>query len=295
MTDALETPDGRDEFAVPDIDVPFDMRPNLELLGIQEIERGVCHDTYENRALMRRAGIKWDTVYDNYGKPTELVMGRSEEAQAERRIMSLSEKRPLLEDPTDNNSDYLTGVALMIEATATRLAPPWVIGATKRWIKERTEGAEGRKPCPKPHRCIFVKTDGLRCMLWASGLVTDGGLCRVHLSKVKSRSGKDIERARMKITQSAPYAVDVLEELMIHASSEPVRLKSATEILDRAGVRGGVEIDISGDIQMRSAADIVSERLERLAAGAAHTQELMAGVEVDDANVIIESGSEQTE
>ena len=79
-----------------------------------------------------------------------------------------------------------------------------------------------------------------------------------------------VDKARKKIQQAAGYAVDTLEELMADAVSEPVRLKAATEILDRAGVRGGVEIDVGVDISgERPAHVIVAERLERLAAAKA--------------------------
>jgi hypothetical protein len=74
--------------------------------------------------------------------------------------------------------------------------------------------------------------------------------------------------------QSAPYAVDVLEELMESAQSEPVRLKASTEILDRAGVRGGVELDVGVDVTVRSPHEVIKERLARLAAGAQHLVEL---------------------
>ena len=293
MTEITDGKD-KDEHAAPDIDVPYDMRPDLTELGIIEVERGVCIDSYENRAIMRRAAIRWDTVWDTYGKPTEFLMGRSEEALAERRVMNINEKRALLSDSKDNNSDYITGVALMIEEKASRLAPPWVLGATKRWISERAGESSGRKnPSPLPHRCVFVKTDGLRCMFWSNGLVTDGGLCRTHLSKTKHHTSQAVEKARQKIMQSAPYAVDVLEEMMIFAVSEPTRLKAATEILDRAGVRGGVEIDITGDLTVRSSADIVSERLDKLAAAAARTQEVLAEHAIEIADVIIDTPAEE--
>jgi hypothetical protein len=106
-------------------------------------------------------------------------------------------------------------------------------------------------------------------MLWSSGRPKDDGLCRVHLRSVKKRPGEDIERARAKLTQAAPYAVDMLEDMMENAISEPVKLKAATEILDRAGIRGGVEFDASVKvIDSRPAAIIIQERLDRLAASA---------------------------
>jgi hypothetical protein len=61
---------------------------------------------------------------------------------------------------------------------------------------------------------------------------------------------------------------------MESAQSEPVRLKASTEILDRAGVRGGVEIDVGMDVTVRNPHEIIRERLERLAAGAQHMLEL---------------------
>jgi hypothetical protein len=64
--------------------------------------------------------------------------------------------------------------------------------------------------------------------------------------------------------QSAPRAVEILEALLESAESEPVKLKAATELLDRAGVRGGYEIDQNVAIDVRPAADILQERLKTL-------------------------------
>jgi hypothetical protein len=106
-------------------------------------------------------------------------------------------------------------------------------------------------------------------MLWSSGRPKDDGLCRIHLRSTKHKTSDDIERARNKLVQAAPYAVDLLEDLMENAESEPVKLKAATEILDRAGVRGGIEVDTSVNIDVRPAASIIAERLQRLTATAA--------------------------
>jgi hypothetical protein len=105
--------------------------------------------------------------------------------------------------------------------------------------------------------------------MWSSGRLKDDGYCRVHLGSIQRKPGEDVERARAKLTQAAPYAVDVLEDLMENAQSEPVRLKASTEILDRAGVRGGIEFDARLEVtDGRSPAEVVAERLNRLAAGA---------------------------
>jgi hypothetical protein len=194
------------------------------------------------------------------------------------------------------NSDYITGYDLMAESAADFLVPPWVVGATKTWLREQEAGGlpagSKRKPAAMPTRCRAIKDDGIRCMMWSSGRPADDGYCRVHLGSIQRKPGEDVERARAKLTQAAPYAVDVLEELMETAASEPVRLKASTEILDRAGVRGGVEFDAKITLNdARDPATIVAERLSRLAAGAAQVAAVLeqAGIkpviEHDDSDV----------
>jgi hypothetical protein len=264
--------DPQEETAIVEIDEPINLRPDLSTYGIIEVERGVCEDTFENRKLLRNGKMGWDTVYSSNGVPTGLIQARSMEMAKERRMLSLSEKKPIMVDPESINSDYLTGLDLLAESATDYLVPPWVIGATRMWVKEQDEpvASQKRQPTALPSRCRTVKDDGIRCMLWSSGRPKDDGLCRVHLRSVKKRPGEDIERARQKLTQAAPYAVDMLEDMMENAVSEPVKLKAATEILDRAGVRGGIEFDASVKVtDDRPAAVIIQERLARLATGAA--------------------------
>lgn len=293
--------------ATPIIETPVNIRPDLAALGIIEVERGVCEDTFENRAVLRSSQLGWDTVYASNGVPTGLIQARSKDMVTQRRILSLAEKKPILVDPKNMNSDYLTGLDLIAEAASDHLVPPWVVGATRMWVAEQDNPivSEKRKPTAMPSRCRQIKDDKIRCMLWTSGRIKDDGLCRVHLRHVKKNPSEDIERARKKLVQAAPYAVDVLEDLMSSAVSEPVRLKASTEILDRAGVRGGVELD--GNITVtdaRSAADIINERLNRLASGALAIAATLAeaGIQIEtsdgsisDANVIEaeETGAEE--
>lgn len=286
------------------IDEPLDLRPDLTLIGLEEVDKGVCEDTFENRAILRRAKLNWDPVYSTNGIPTGLIRARSQQSTIERRILSLSEKKPIMVDPDNRNSDYLTGLDLVAEEKTDYLVPPWVIGATRLWIKEQDEGgprSEKRKPLALPHRCRQIKDDTIRCMLWSSGRPNDDGLCRIHLRSTKHKTSDDIERARTKLQQAAPYAVDMLEDLMENAESEPVKLKAATEILDRAGVRGGIEIDSTVNIDVRPAASIISERLNRLASGAIEAAGKLAaaGVRVEteedmiEAEVVEDGGQEE--
>jgi hypothetical protein len=256
----------------PFIETTVDMRPDLTALGLDEHERGVVEDTYENRQVLRSAHYTWDPVYSQSGNATGLIAARSPEQNKERRLLSIAQKKPLLEESTNSNSDYLTGLDLLIDEAACKITPPWVIGSTRAWVKEQEKGGPSsakRSPASLPHRCRMMKSDGIRCMLWSSGRLKDDGLCRIHLKTVR-KPGEDVERARRKLMQAAPYAVDKLEELMESAINEQVALKASTEILDRAGVRGGTEIDVGVDVMnSRPASQILSERLARLASGAA--------------------------
>jgi hypothetical protein len=268
------------ENRIPVVEVPYDRRPNLEELGIIEIERGICEDTFENRAILRRSMLKWSPVFDDQtGAATNLIIARSIEQDKERALISINNKKQLLSDPGNVNSDFLTGLDLLLDDEALKISPPWVVGATRNWLKEQENGgpkSEKRAPLGLPSRCRMTKTDGTRCQLWNSGRIKDDGLCRVHLGSTR-RTANNVEIARQKISQASTYAVDVLEELMETAISEPVKLKAATEILDRAGVRGGMELNIDIKNTDRSPAEILTERLARLEAVASmRTAELIA-------------------
>jgi len=277
----------------PRFDAPLNMRPNLEAIGIVEIERGVCEDTFENRSILRKALMNWDPVYDANGVPTGYIAARTKEQTKERRLLSLAEKRPLLVDGRDNNSDYTNGLDLLVDDDLCKIVPPWVVGATKVWQAEQINGVPAgskKQPAALPHRCRQIKTDGIRCLLWASGRPKDDGLCRIHLRTVR-KPGADVERARFKLAQGAPAAVDVLEELMESAESEPVRLKAAGEILDRAGIKGGYEFDVNVEVtDARPAAQVIAERLQKLAEGAAAVQQILnPNEEIIDGEVVEES------
>lgn len=279
MTELAKQEDEAPDFLI--LEEGVNLRPDLASLGIIETERGVCEDTFENRSILRSNQLGWDTVYASNGVPTGLIMARSKDMAKQRRLLSLAEKKPIMVDPNNVNSDYLSGLDLIAEPASDNLVPTWVLGATKMWIAEQDNpiATEKRKPTALPTRCTYMKDDGIRCMLWTSGRPKDAGMCRVHLRHVAKKPSDEIERARKKLVQSAPYAVDTLEELMQYATSEPVRLKASTEILDRAGVRGGIELDATVTTGERPAADIISERLERLRAGAV----ILAGEIVDRA------------
>lgn len=246
-----------------------DIRPDLSMYGIEEVDRGICEDSYENRSLLRTHRMNWNNVFDENGQPTGLIQILSPEMQAAKTRSTLEDRKALLTDERDLNSDYLTEEALVIEEAADTLAPLWVIAQTRTWIRVR----EARKTDPKrmaqlegpPTRCRYIKTDGIRCMLWCSGRISDDGLCRTHLGTRSNNVTGAVAKARTRAYQAAPAALAMLEQLMESAESEPVKLKAATEILDRAGIRGGIEIDAKVEVNERPAEEQIRERLMRLA------------------------------
>ena len=275
------------------VDTPIDLRPDLSVYGIDEVDKGICEDTFENRAALRRARLNWIPVYAVNGVPTGTIQALSQEMQSQQRLQSLDEKRAILEDPNDKNSEYLTGFDLLAEAAGDLVAPPWVIGATRQWAKwnNQTPAEQGKRKEPLlPTRCKAIKEDGIRCQLWNNGRIADEGLCRVHLGSLRQKPTDSVERARQRLTQAAPAAVDVLEQLLESAESEPVKLKAATEILDRAGVRAGFDLNTEVTIDVRPAASIIAERLGRLAEGAKALEAKLNPVEdVVEAEVVVEN------
>lgn len=251
------------------------VRPDLtEEFGIDEVQRGVCLDTFENRRTIRRAGYTWEAVWTVSGKPTGLIAVRSKDMESRRSMIAIEQRREIMVDPTDYNSDYLTGLDLLVESAADLIVPPWVLGATRYWVHEQENGPVpgSKKRAVLPGRCRALKPDGVRCLLWHSGREKDDGMCTIHVRTFKKSQDRPTALAREKLAQAAPYAADTLEELMLEATSEPVRLKASTEILDRVGIRGGVEIDANVEVkETRPAAEIVLERLNRLAGSAAVT------------------------
>lgn len=253
------------------VDTPINLRPDLSLYGIEEVDRGICEDTFENRQALRRAKMNWIPVYAVNGVPTGTIQALSPEMQTQQRLHSLEEKAAILEDSYNKNSNYLTGFDLLAEEAADNIVPPWVLGATKVWAKYQnsTDVEKAKKKEPNlPSRCKAIKDDGVRCQLWTGGRVQDDGLCRVHLGSLRNKPTDSVERARSRLTQAAPAAVDVLEDLIENGESEPVKLKAATEILDRVGIRAGFDINTEVVVDVRPAASIIAERLARLSKGA---------------------------
>lgn len=282
--DALPSAEPDDSGPLPESNTPVNYRPDLTIYGIEEVDRGICEDTVENRKILRGLKMSWVPIYDHQGHPTNHIEAHSADMLERRNLELLDSKKAILTNPRDKNSDFLTGLDLLYEPRAESIVPAWILHATRTYM----EIEEKRALTPDvpirpnlnayPARCTIIKSDGIRCQMWTTGRAKDKGLCRIHVGSVLNTATGAIEQARRRISQAAPSAVDVMEE-MLYATSEPVRLKAATEILDRAGVRGGVEIDSNVHLDIKPAAEQIKERLLRLLEGSKKIEEIAASAE----------------
>lgn len=95
------------------------------------------------------------------------------------------------------------------------------------------------------------------------------------------------EAARLKLLDNSDIAVETLEQLMLPGSSEGIRLKAAEAVLDRAGIRGGFEIQVDADITLNPS-DTLRDRLTKLTKGAAAVQAMKERREEQEDSDIVE-------
>lgn len=121
-------------------------------------------------------------------------------------------------------------------------------------------------------RCYYVRPDGTRCKRFAvrgTGLNGTNAVCPSHggsLPPVKAYAESLVISARMQLIDSAEFAVDTLVGfLQPGATGDAIRLKAATEILDRAGVKGAMEMKV--EVTTNAApSETINERLAQIAA-----------------------------
>lgn len=117
-------------------------------------------------------------------------------------------------------------------------------------------------------RCTYIFPDthdrpGEQCKRWsirgAQKCVKHGG----NLANVRQHAEAVVEAARLRLIESADHAVDWLLDLAENSTSDAVRLKATTEVLDRAGVRAGVEVDLNVNVN-QDPGTVLRERLAKL-------------------------------
>lgn len=257
----------------------------LEALGFDEVEPGIVLDTPENRRRIYRLeppGWQYERVMDEDGMPSGYIRPLHPARLSERRGKPYEIYRDLLVDSEDPWSDYVGPDDFPMDAEA----PHFILDRLRRWRLQDQEGIPQDERKPFPVRCEHVRADGTRCWLWAPK-PQDVRVCGHHLKQAGRDQTRHALTAKIKLLEMTTDAVDNLEYLAYNAESEPVKLKATTEILDRAGVRAGVEIEISGEVEVRDPGAEVRARLEKIASRrleleAAHEAEVVEGEVVED-------------
>ena len=108
--------------------------------------------------------------------------------------------------------------------------------------------------------CTAIKPDGTRCSRSAiMGMKPDNAKCVSHggrLPAVKDAAAARCDAARMMMFDNVEVAVDTIRALMEPGTTDAVRLKAATETLDRTIGRAPIDIDVSGHVEVNSADEI---------------------------------------
>lgn len=149
----------------------------------------------------------------------------------------------------------------------------------------------GWKPTPRHPvpvvRCVQIKKDGLRCKAWS---IRGYDKCFKHAGpgalmpdgNVNKYAAGIVEAARLRLVDSADMALDVIHDLYSNpGTSEGIRLKAATEVLDRAGIRGGIEVDVTIE-EVGSPVDELKKRILELKKGAEARKRMQDGTYDDD-------------
>lgn len=144
-------------------------------------------------------------------------------------------------------------------------------------------------------RCVQIKKDGTRCRRWSLRGYTK---CKSHSGpgallpdgNVKKYAAAVIEAAKLRLIEESDDAISGLVSLTQPGTAEQIRLKAYTEILDRAGVRGGYEVDVAVEVT-DDPSDELRKRLTSLREGALAKQRMIyeATADVVDGEVLEDS------
>lgn len=237
----------------------------LESLGFDEIEPGILDDTALNRKRLLALGSgvdswTWERVLDEDGENTGLIRAISPQVRTERRESVALRRSAILTDPNDAWSDYVHPDRYPLDQDL----PYWVEMRLRKWREDEAAGIPEEERRPFPTRCAQLRTDNTRCWLWVNKPF-ESPKCSRHRGITSEAVERNPAYARMRVLEASTDAVDNLVYLMHYADGEAVRLKASTEILDRAGVRGGVEVDINAEVTHVDPGTALQDRLTKLA------------------------------
>ena len=94
-------------------------------------------------------------------------------------------------------------------------------------------------------KCTGTTSSGAPCTRWS---VRGANVCIKHgaqLPAVKKAAAQRVETARVMMMGAATDMFDVLFSLAQEGNEAGIRLKAATEILDRAGLKAGQEVNVT--------------------------------------------------
>lgn len=100
------------------------------------------------------------------------------------------------------------------------------------------------KPVPVV-KCMATTSSGEPCTRWS---IMGATVCIKHgaqLPNVQKAAQERVTTARLQLMGASGDAFEVLEELLRPGVPEGIRLKAATEILDRAGLKAGMEVAVT--------------------------------------------------
>lgn len=104
---------------------------------------------------------------------------------------------------------------------------------------------------------------GERCGRWA---ITGATVCIVHggrLPSVRKAAEDRVHAAKMRLLDSSDEAIDTLIDLLTSAGDQ-VKLGAAKEILDRAGIKGGMDVEVNVTTNVKPS-EIIQEKLRTIA------------------------------
>lgn len=148
------------------------------------------------------------------------------------------------------------------------------------------------KPLPSI-RCTAYKDSGEQCGRWS---IRGGNVCLAHGGKkpeVQAAAMAKVEVARLRLIGLTEDAVGVLEDLMASkVTADAVRLKAATEVLDRSGIKGGVDISVEVEHKINPA-EAITAKLKEIADRANKGVEAAEEVEdIIDVEEVLPGGEE---
>lgn len=132
------------------------------------------------------------------------------------------------------------------------------------------------KPLPVVRCTSTVRNgvrEGQRCGRWS---IAGAKVCLVHggqIPNVREAAAKRVEAAKLRLIDDADLAIDTLFELLKPGTAAQVQLGAANSILDRAGVKSGVELSVEVTHAV-SASDTIADKLKSMAARMAPPEEL---------------------